>query len=192
MKKILFFCLLIITGCTKYNDLNDLTIIKSIGISYDNNYHLYAQIIEDIDKDNEPNMKMIETTGESIKDIFNNLESQINKQVFLSHIDLLVLDNNLKTNNYQEIIDYFIANNDFRNDFYCVFSSEIKTLLKESKYDEVEVSLETNEKNITIKNFDNVITDFIDNKKIILPNIKYDEKIIYLGNYKYINEGENA
>ena len=192
MKKILFLCLLIITGCTKYNDLNDLTIIKSIGISYDNNYHLYAQIIEDIDKDNEPNMKMIETTGESIKDIFNNLESQINKQVFLSHIDLLVLDNNLKTNNYQEIIDYFTANNDFRNDFYCVFSREIKTLLKDSKYDEVEVFLETNEKYITIKNFDNVITNFIDNKKIILPNIKYDEKIIYLGNYKYINEGENA
>ena len=41
MKKIfILIIILFLTGCTKYNDLNELAIIKSIGISHDKDYTL--------------------------------------------------------------------------------------------------------------------------------------------------------
>ena len=190
MKKILILILLLViftTGCTKYNDLAELTIIKSIGITYDKKYTVYAQIIEYIDKDNKPLMKTINEDGEEIENAFNNLKNKINKDVYLSHIDLLILGNNLTSDNYQSIINYFINNSDFRNDFYCIFSPDVENLLKKSDYDEVEMFLKTNERknNIIIKNFDNVIKDFIDNEIITLPNITYQEELAYLGNTEY-------
>ena len=185
MKKILLLLIFIITGCTQYNDLKELTIIKSIGINYEDNYHVYAQIIDSIDEQKNPKMKTIESNGKTITESFHNLEKLISKDVFLSHVDLLVLDKDLNSNNYQEIITYFINNNSFRNDFYCVFSSNVKKLLEQSKYDEIEIFLKTNNHKDIIKNFDTVIKEYIDNKTIILSNIDYHNGIKYSGKYQY-------
>ena len=186
MKKLLFL-LLFITGCTKYNDLNSLTIIKSIGISYNNNYHIYAQIIDEINKDNEPKIKIVKEEGKTLEETFNNLHNSISKEIFFSHVDLLVLDNNLKDNNYQEIIKYFTNNNYWRNDFYCIYSPDISKLLEKTEYDEIEMFLKVNKNknSIPIKLFNDVINDFFDKKEIELPNIIYDNEIKYLGNYEY-------
>lgn len=184
MKKLIIILILLITGCTKYNDLAELTIIKSIGIDYNENYIVYAQIIDYIDENNKPIMKTIKENGKTINEGFSNLKKRINKEIYLSHIDLLVLGNTLKKENYQNIINYFINNNDFRNDFYCIFSSDIYNLFEKTNYDEIEILLKTKDKS-SIKNFDNVIQEFIDNKTIILPEIIYQHEINYLDNVEY-------
>ena len=190
MKKLLFLLILLITGCTEYNDLSELTIIKSIGISYNEEYLIYAQVIDYIDNNNEAHMKVINGKGETLEEGFNNLENEINKEAFFSHVDLLILDNNLNDENYRSIINFFINNNNFRNDFYCVFSSQIYKLLEKSKYDEIDIFLKKNVSNT--KDLNNVLKEYIDNKKIILPNILYNNKISYLGNYRYNKGDKNA
>ena len=193
MKKLIIFFILFITGCTRYNDLTNLTIIKSIGIAYHDKYYVYAQIIDHIDDNNKPIMKTIEENGKEINESFNNLKKRINKDTYLSHIDLLVLEDNLKKDNYQSIVNYFISNNDFRNDFYCIFSDDAKLLLEKSDYDEIEMFLKTNEskERTLIKNFDTIIKEFIDSKTITLPRINYQDEIIYLGNIKYNRSEDN-
>ena len=47
MKKILILLIIFLTGCMKYTDLKELSIIKSIGISYNETYTLYTQIYDD-------------------------------------------------------------------------------------------------------------------------------------------------
>lgn len=191
MKKILILIILFLTGCTKYNDLAELTIIKSIGISYDSSYHVSAQIIDYIDDNNEAHMKVIKEKGQTLEKSFNNLQNLINQDIFFSHIDLLVLDNHLLDNNYNNIIQFFLNNNNFRNDFYCIFSPDVDKLLEKSQYDEIEIFIKS-KKNIKIatKNLNEVISEYFDNEKIVLPNISYNNKISYLGNYEY-NKGEN-
>lgn len=191
MKKILILIILFLTGCTKYNDLAELTIIKSIGISYDSSYHVSAQIIDYIDDNNEAHMKVIKEKGQTLEKSFNNLQNLINQNIFFSHIDLLVLDNHLLDNNYNNIIQFFLNNNNFRNDFYCIFSPDVDKLLEKSQYDEIEIFIKS-KKNIKIatKNLNEVISEYFDNEKIVLPNISYNNKISYLGNYEY-NKGEN-
>ena len=185
MKKICLFLILLITGCTKYNDLSELTIIKSIGISYNEKYYIYAQVIENINDINEPKMEIIEGNGKNIQESFKNLENSINKNIYLSHIDLLILSNNLNKKNYDDIINFFINNNRFRNDFYCVFSSNPKSVLEKSQYDEIEIFLKTKRQNMLVISFDEVIKDYLNNNTITLPNISYNDTLSYLGNYQY-------
>lgn len=190
MKKILIILLLfLLTGCTKYNDLNDLAIIKSIGISFDNEYTLYAEIIDDIDKDNIPKTKIINTKNKEIEKTFDNIKLLVNKEIYLSHIDLIILDPNLKDDNYQEIINYFLKNKEFRNDFLVVFSNEIENVLKNSKYDEIEELIKTNKESKDVINitFEQVIKDYLDKQKFKASLINYKNQITFIDNLEYFH-----
>ena len=190
MKKILLLIIIfMLTGCKEYNELNDLAIIKSIGIESKKEYTLYAEIIEEIDKDNNPHTKVIETNGNNIEDIFNNIKTLVNKEIYLSHIDLLILDKSLNDVDYKNIANYFLNHKEFRNDFLTIFSSDTKKILEESKYDEIENLITTNKDNKEIieVSFEEVISKFLDNKDFILSMINYDKEIKFNGNYKYKN-----
>ena len=186
MKKILLLIIFITTGCTQYTDLKDLSIIKSIGIEYHDSYTIYAQVYDVINKNNNPKTKIIKAYGKTIKEAFINLKTISNKILYYSHTDLLIFDTLLQNNNYDEIINYIINNNDFRNDYLVIVSSDVYNTLDNSKYDEIESLIKTN--NLTTKiNFINLINDYINNKAFIISKIDYDNNIVYNGNYKYKN-----
>lgn len=189
MKRLILIILFFITGCTKYNDLNNLAIIKSIGISKQDEYTLYAEIIEEIDKDNLPKMKVIETKGKDFNTIFQNIKLQVNKEIFFSHIDLILLDYTLNNQDYQNLIDFFINHHEFRNDFLCLFSKDIRNVLQHSQYDEIEELITTNKesKEIIKKSFEELMKDFLDKKQFTLSEVSYQEEIIFTGNYQYQN-----
>ena len=169
MKKVIIIIIAIITliyvnGGQNYTELNDLAIIKSIGITYENNeYTLYAEIIDEITKDNLPKTKIIKGNNKKIKDTFDDIKLLVNKEIYLSHIDLLIISETLNNDNYQEIINYFLSNKEFRNDFICIFSNEIESVLTNSKYDEVEEIITTNKdsKNIINVTFEEIISKIL-------------------------------
>ena len=76
MKKVIIIIIAIITliyvnGGQNYTELNDLAIIKSIGITYeDNEYNLYAEIIDEVTQDNLPKTKVIKANNKKIKDAY--------------------------------------------------------------------------------------------------------------------------
>jgi len=190
MKKIfLLIFLLFITGCMNYNELNDLAIIKSIGIEYNNDYYIYAEIIEDIDKDNIPKTKVIKASGKNMDELFNNIKLLVNKEIYLDHIDLLILDENLNNNNFQEITKYFILHQELRNDFYTIIGSDIENILNNAKYDEIEKMIINNKNdNQIIKiSFEEIISKYLDHKIFNISKIIYDNEIKFDGNYQYIN-----
>ena len=189
MKKILILLIIFLTGCMKYTDLKELSIIKSIGISYNETYTLYTQIYDDIKKDNEPKTKVIKTYGKTIKEVFDNLKLLSDKEIFFSHIDLLVLDKSLTNTNYQEIINYFINNKYFRNDFNVILSEDIYSLLDKTKYNKLEDYINANQetKKIIKTSFDQLINSYLTNKTFTLSLISYQGNIKYLGNYQYQN-----
>ena len=187
MKKIIIILIiLLLTGCNKYTELNELAIIKSIGISKNDNYTLYAEIITDI-KDNEPITEIIEVSDNKIDNLFNKIKLLVNKEIYFSHIDLIILDFNLNNNDYDNLIKYFINHHEFRNDFLTILSSDIKSILDNSKYDEIEELIITNKesKDVIKKTFEELIREYLDNNEFTLSSIKYEDKIIFDGNNHY-------
>lgn len=190
MKKIILLIIILsLTGCKSYIELNDLAIIKSIGITKENKYTLYAEIIDEIDKNNIPKTKIINVNADDITSLFTNIKSIVNKEIYLSHIDLIILDEHLNKNDLENIITFFLDHQEIRNDFLTVISSEIEKVLKNSKYDEIEEIIMTNKesKKIIKINFDEVMLNFLNNKEIKLSKIIYDNEIIFDSNYLYKN-----
>ena len=195
MKKILLIIIfLLLTGCGKYTDLNNLAIIKSMGISHNDTYTVYAQIIDNMTKDNEVQIKVIESSDSNLENAIQKIKLQVNKEIYMSHLDLIIFDYNLKNNDYQEIIHYFINNNKFRNDFLCVFSKNIEHVLTNSQYDEIEFFLEMNQENkgIIYKRFEKVIQEYLDNNVFSLSGISYSNEITFEGNYQYNKKTERV
>ncbi len=190
MRKILLILLFIITGCSKYTELNELAIIKSIGIEKRDNYTLYLKIIDEVQKDSIPKTKVIKTNGNTIQELFDNIKNIVNKNVYLSHIDLLILDENLNNLDYHKIINYFINNHNLRNDFYTITSNDINNLLNNTKYDEIE-ELINNNKDIIKISFEEIIIKYFDNNDFILSKIIYDNELKYVNNIK-IERNNNA
>lgn len=188
MKKIILIIIILLTGCTKYTDLKDLTIIKSIGIIYENKYTIYAQIYDEIKKDSDPKTKIIESNGKTIEEALNNLKNKVNKEIFLSHIDLLILDTKLDNSNYSEIINYFIHNDEFRNDFLTILSSDIYTLLSKTKYDEIENFIKSNNniKDIANISFEEIANNYLENNQFKITCINYNNYFEY-ENYFFNN-----
>ena len=190
MKKAMFLIIIIfISGCSKYANLSDLAIIKSIGIEYNNGYTLYAEIIDEIDKDNNPKTKIIKVNNKNLSLIFEDLKKVANKEIYLSHIDLIIFDFNLKENNYQEIINYFINNQELRNDFLCILSNDIGKLLNISKYDEIEQIINANNENKQIIkiSFEELIKEYFNKKEFTISLFKTDNQIHYQNNYHFKN-----
>lgn len=190
MKKIILIILfLCLTGCD-YIELNDLSIIKSIGIDYqDNEYILYAEIIDDINKENIPTTKIITAKDQSIKDCFQKLIVLSNKTIHYSHIDLLILSTNLSNDNLKETFNYFLENKSFRNDFMTIASNEIENLINNSEFDEIEELIENNQhKELINIDIEEVIKKYLDNQCFTLSLLVYeDDNVTYKYNVKYAN-----
>ena len=181
MKKMIIIFILFLTGCN-YTELNNLSIIKTIGISYqDNNYILYAQLIDTNDKDSPTKTTIITVSDNSFTNLFSALKKQVNKKIFYSHIDLLILDFSLKDNNYKDIIKYFISNNEFRNDFQCILSNNINDVLTNTKY------LIADNPYIINTSFEKIINQYLNKKGFNLSEINYNQKILFTDNYYYYN-----
>ena len=193
MKKILLliFIIILLTGCNSYVELNDLGIIHTIGIEKQNdNYILYASIIEEVKEDGTPISKIYQLEGNNLANIFDNLSLQLNKKIYLSHLDLLIINNSLKNNDLKDIINFFLNNNESRNDFLVVTSNNINEVINNSSFQEINNIIKMNEKE-TSKSIYTTMYDVMNNyyeiKPIYLTNIKYDNTITINGITKLYN-----
>ena len=160
---------------------------------------LFQKLDYQIKKNVNPKTKVIEVDGKSIKEAFDNLKNKVDKEIFMSHIDLLILDKNLNDKNIQEIIDYFIYNSEMRNDFLTIISNEINELLTNTKYDEIETFIKTNNyiRNIINISFEEIANNYLEKKDFFITSINYNNYFIYQNYYfhdnnlKELNNEEN-
>ena len=118
MKKILLLLMiLLLTGCD-YVEINDLVIISGMIIDYkDNKYEITSQIIEN---ENKSIVKVFTTKGESIEECLSELSKLSNKNLFMSHLKIIILTENIIKNkiDYQ---DYFLRDTKSKMNFYVYY-----------------------------------------------------------------------
>ena len=121
MKKVLLILLSIflLSGCYDYNEIEDLVIISGILIDYDNNiFKLTTEIIV-----NDKETKVIKTEGESIEECLSKISKILNKDIFISHLKVLLLTDNIIINNI-DYYDYFLRNTKSKMNFYVYYVSD--------------------------------------------------------------------
>ena len=158
MKKIILILItLLLTGCFNYTEINDLVLVNGIYIDYKNG--LYKLKIE--------TDEIVESSGESLSDAFRNFEEIVSKKPYYAHINILIISKEIFKNHIDEVIEYFLRNNDVRNNFYLVVGTNMHNI----KCDYIKDIITNNNDVITSCLFKNILTIYLDNKEIILPII---------------------
>ena len=214
MKKIIIVLLLIIvtTGCYNYVEINNLVIISGIGIDYkgDNYYVTFESLYQNKESSDSNFEKGILKNGQgkTISQAFDNLTLSLEKEPYFAHLKVVVISKEIANNHMKEFFDFFLRNNDIRNIFSLVVSSDEspEEILKSSnKYfpvasEKIKSILENNiYSNYISKNkyFKKIASNYLsEDKNISLSTIKLDndniilDKIIIFNNIKpvgYLN-----
>ena len=131
MKKILIIILtlLLCTGCFDYKEINDLAIINAIGVDYENDeYVITLEILNDqIDKDSSKITSYTKVGhGKNLTSAIENAADKLSKQLIFNHIKLMILSKSIIEEKLENIIDLFLRNTYFRENFYVISATKNK------------------------------------------------------------------
>lgn len=131
MKKIIILTIitLLMSGCS-YVELNDLAIVSAIGIDYeDNEFKLTAQIMDIKSSDSgmtEENTLIYEASGTTIAKAVRNFSIRYPKNVYLGHLEFLVINSDTTAKKIDDIFDYFMRSPEVRSLTYVVVTKDEK------------------------------------------------------------------
>lgn len=212
MKKILLILIIFIsTGCTNFNELNDLAITAGLYINKNNNqYEVGVEILKgEKGKDEMVEDKMIiKDTCNIIDECFNKISNKISKTIYLPHTQVIIIDNNIGNDKkeLQNALDYIYREIDLRTncviaiyegDTYKLFSN--KDYLEKIASTQIYKTLNShNAKSYSLDLF--VINSLIKSSSSFIPVIKENNNQIIIDSlniykdFKYIkniNEDKN-
>lgn len=142
MKKIklliFLFIPLLLTGCGNYRELNDLAITTGIAFDIKNNTYIVSYMIansnksETNDKSSEAKITVYEGKGNTISSAYMDLNSKNPKIPYISHLEVVVISEDLAKQGIIEALDFLMRNPESRKEFYVVISkdTEAGTILK--------------------------------------------------------------
>ncbi len=133
MKKILIIPLIfLLTGCWNYRELNQLAITTGIAVDKENDNYKITIMIANSKKDSgsdgsiTPSAAVYDGTGKTIYEAFKDTSLSVSKQIYLSHIDVLVISEEIAKNNLTDVIDFLFRYPQTRNNFYLVLAKDKK------------------------------------------------------------------
>ena len=189
MKRFILLVVLIlfIGGCYDYRELNDMAIVDGILIDYvDDEYKVYLNVIKSSKgKDgNELSNKLLIGSNNIIANAFYEATTMSSNEVYLGHVSLLVLSEELCKKGINEVIDYVLRDVRISNDYSVVVSNDTeifnKELDNESITDLVNSSLKNNIGN-DVMTVDMVGQKLVnDRMDLVLPYLEMEEELVIL------------
>ena len=200
---ILTIVIFLLTGCTSYTELNDLSIVNTLGINYqDGKYELTVSVVEGKidDQELEKEITILHSKKTTLEEAFQDIYLTSSKKIYLSHIDLLILSENAINYKLKEIIRNFLENNEYRNNFNVILlkDSTINDFFNQKILaEDINNLLKTNEQETSmtkIKDLETIMKELLIDTNSYLPTIRIkEEKIVLSGftlikNYKTFEE----
>lgn len=196
MKKIRLLLITILifisTGCYNYRELTKLAITSAIGINKtDDGYELIIQVIntqktgsDSNSASDTPKFIVYKKKGRTIQEALRNIILESPRRLYVNHMALLVISEEVAKDGLNDIIDLFARNSEFRKQFLVLVSKEedtsdilsILTALETLNSKKIKDSLYTDEKYLgvsNIVNFEDLLNSYINKRiDIALPSIK--------------------
>ena len=208
-KKILILLLILlplISGCN-YKELNNLSIVNMVAIDYvDDKYEVTVKVLNTEKESDNQNSTFdgvtYKSSGNNLTEAISNISLTIPKQIYLSHLELLVISKDLANNKLKDIINYFINNSAINKNFSVLLSVddkaekilEVKELLSSYPYGNILGSIENS------SNLSGISSDikFIDlayylntsYKTPVMPTVNLDDDELSIGDLAIFKNGK--
>lgn len=199
MKKLWLLLIMIpffITGCSSYTELNDLGIVSLLGIDYQNNkYQVYVTIIEGKQDDGmlEKEQTYFHAEANTLEESFQKITLQSDKKVYLSHVDCLLITENLIHYQLKDTLFNFLNNNEARNNFNIVFVKENLSLFFKQQVtaEEINKLIEINQNQsgtITEMDFESFLKNLLIDSNSMIPTISYRDDHLEVEGFTLIKD----
>lgn len=199
MKKLWLLLIMIpffITGCSSYTELNDLGIVSLLGIDYQNNkYQVYVTIIEGKQDDGmlEKGQTYFHAEANTLEEAFQRITLQSDKKVYLSHVDCLLITENLIHYQLKDTLFNFLNNNEARNNFNIVFVKENLSLYFKQQVtaEEINKLIEINQNQsgtITEMDFESFLKNLLIDSNSMIPTISYRDDHLEVEGFTLIKD----
>ena len=135
MKKIKYLLLLLpfLSGCYNYRELNEIGITTAISIDYDENFKVIAQVInpvkqQDASTSGEPSFVNFSSEGDSLQEAFRSVILESPRQLYGSHLQIIILSEEIVNNHLFEVLDFFTREPEIRSEVNVILAQDPKDL----------------------------------------------------------------
>lgn len=135
MKKIKYLLLLLpfLSGCYNYRELNEIGITTAISIDYDENFKVIAQVInpvkqQDASTSGEPSFVNFSSEGDSLQEVFRSVILESPRQLYGSHLQIIILSEEIVNNHLFEVLDFFTREPEIRSEVNVIIAQDPKDL----------------------------------------------------------------
>lgn len=134
MKKIFLLLpiLLLMSGCWNYRELNELAITTGIALDKEDDTYVMTVLISNSKKNSssgeksQPSTAVYEGKGDTLYDAIKDAAASISKQVYLGHVDILILSEDILKDDVTHVIDFLFRYPQTRNEFQLVIAKGSK------------------------------------------------------------------
>ena len=135
IKKIIMLIIipLLLNGCYDYQEITDLGIIVALGVDYQNNEFVITYEVLDDNKDKQSGLissYTVTSSDTNLAKAFEKTSSKMAKKPYYSHIDIVLFGTSLAKDKFKDLTDYFLRNNDIREDFDVVIVDNPQKVLE--------------------------------------------------------------
>ena len=141
MKYIKFFILtlsiLLLTGCWNYRELEDLLIVSALGIdSNEDGFDISVEVINDKmvsggeqsggSSSEETPIVVYSSKAKTIREAIDKIILESPKRLYLGHMNLLVISEDIAKKGINEFLDYFMRDTEIRKTFFTTVVKNAK------------------------------------------------------------------
>lgn len=190
MKKFIIIALILLcTGCYDYNELNDLEIVSSMIVDYEEGNYIVNIEVLDTSESASKGSYFLKGEGKSLEEAMNNVYFGSASTPFYAHMKSLILSDTVAQRGIDEFFDYLLRDTKLRKDFFVFVSDNVDDILefetepKESIGEMARMSarrnLEGNGRYRTCT-FREMIFNYMRNNYYMLGSISIEDEIINL------------
>lgn len=134
MKKIwLIFLLLSLSGCWNYRELNEMAIVGAVAIDYDEDTKLFNTGVQifNVKKNSGDSgeggskgapVVFYDSKAKTVHEALRNIIYESPKKIYIGHIDVLILGENISVKNLKHSLDFFFRDPESRKDFQVLIA----------------------------------------------------------------------
>ncbi len=189
---VIIMAMILLNGLNNSRELNDLAIVSAIGIDKveNGNFKVSAIVLNPEKQDSgssssSASNKMIvyEREAPSVQEAIRNMILESPKRLYLAHMELLLVSEEVAKKDLVNALDFFIRDNEGSNDFLFVISKgtspsqtlQVKTQAEEIPTENIVKSIKASNKYVGITT-NNLLDDTLENlleegEEVVMPSI---------------------
>ena len=135
MKKVVFFLFLFLCGCN-YRELNQISIVNLLTLDQEAESYILSGLVTE---DESGELKFYQGKGKTMTIAFQNFEKKLKKTPYLSHLQAIIVNENIAKQGLKKSLNYFLNRDNIRDNFYLLLTEKkASDLLKKIQEENLE------------------------------------------------------